>query len=284
ADLPTMLRVVEHLRTRYGLQEVVLAGLQPLLDDELLWFIRALKGLGIHKISMTSHGLRLIEWLPRLKDAGLDALVLSVQGFSRRSYQAVMDLDEFGNALSVMDLAKGLGLIVAINRVVLRGSQDDIPDFLDCVRGQGLWVRLYDLMWNPGHDEEFLKYHISWQELIPLWEAEVQRITVWDWARRHPCEHGSGRPHPHDSGKSHPWLRSIRRGMARSGTSWLGRHGTYPPRAGGDLPVVTVVSGHHGRGHPCRRRFPRHRCVTRRGWRSPSRCRRGCRASRGGRW
>ena len=38
-------------------------------------------------------------------------------------------------------------------------------------------------MWNPGHDEEFLAHHISWQELIPLWEAEIERITVWDWAR-----------------------------------------------------------------------------------------------------
>ena len=93
ADLPTMLRVVEHFRGRYGLTEVVLAGLQPILCDELLRFVRGLRQAGVRKVSLTSHGLDLIDWLPRLQEAGLDALVLSVQGFARHSYRAVMGLD-----------------------------------------------------------------------------------------------------------------------------------------------------------------------------------------------
>jgi hypothetical protein len=64
ADLPTMLKVVAHLRSRYGIREVVLAGLQPRLDAELLWFIGALHQAGIDKVSMTSHGLKLLDWLP----------------------------------------------------------------------------------------------------------------------------------------------------------------------------------------------------------------------------
>lgn len=182
-DLPTMLQVVAHLRARYGIGEVVLAGLQPRLDEELVWFISALHQAGIDKVSMTSHGLKLLEWLPRLADAGLDALVLSVQGFSRRTYQQVMGLDAFDNALRVVELARQLDLTVALNRVVLRGCHHDIPTFLEWIREHDLWVRLYDLMWNPGHDSQFLRYHISWQELIPLWESAIKAIRVWDWSR-----------------------------------------------------------------------------------------------------
>ncbi|HZD71221.1 MAG TPA: radical SAM protein [Actinomycetes bacterium] len=183
ADWPTMLQVVAHLRARYGIREVVLAGLQPRLDEELVWFIGALHAAGIDKVSMTSHGLKLLDWLPRLREAGLDALVLSVQGFSRQTYWEVMGVDAFANALAVVELAGRLGLTVAVNRVVVRGQQHDIPAFLDWIRRHDLWVRLYDLMWNPGHDEEFLRHHISWQELIPLWEPAIERIRVWDWTR-----------------------------------------------------------------------------------------------------
>ncbi len=183
ADLATMLQVVAHLRARYGIREVVLAGLQPHLDQELLWFIRALHQAGIDKVSMTSHGLKLLDWLPRLAEAGLDALVLSVQGFSRQTYQQIMGLDTFENALRVVELARRLGLVVAVNRVVLRGHHHDIPAFLAWIATHELWVRLYDLVWNPGHDAEFCKFHISWQELIPQWEPLIERIRVWDWRR-----------------------------------------------------------------------------------------------------
>jgi molybdenum cofactor biosynthesis enzyme MoaA len=183
ADLPIMLQVVAHLRARYGIREVVLAGLQPRLDDELLWFIGALHQAGIDKVSMTSHGLKLLDWLPRLAKAGLDALVLSVQGFSRSTYQQVMGLDAFDNALRVVELARRLGLVVAVNRVVLRGHHHDIPTFLDWIATHELWVRLYDLIWNPGLDREFLTFHISWQDLIAQWEPRVERIRVWDWTR-----------------------------------------------------------------------------------------------------
>ncbi|MGH3921511.1 MAG: radical SAM protein [Egibacteraceae bacterium] len=183
SDMSTMARIVRHCLQRYGITHVTLAGLQPLLDEDLLRFIAAICAMGITKVSFTSHGWGLLPWLEHLRDAGLTDITLSVQAFAVGSYQAIMGRDAFANVVTVVDTARQLGLPVAINRVILRGHTDDIPHMLAWVRRDDLRVRLYDVMWQPGHDEYFLKYFISWQELIDHWEHVVERITVWTYTR-----------------------------------------------------------------------------------------------------
>jgi len=179
ASLEEMLKVVEFFRDNHGVKQVNLAGLQPQLNDELLWFIRQLRQIGISGVAFTSHGLKLVHWLPKLVDAGLTSLQLSVQGFSKEAYQTIMGLDSFENAKEVVDVAHRLKLPTAINRVLLKGYEGDIPGFLDWIKSRDLRVRLYDLMWKPGDDKHFLDFHISWQSLTHLWKDEVEKIVVW---------------------------------------------------------------------------------------------------------
>jgi molybdenum cofactor biosynthesis enzyme MoaA len=183
SDLSTMVRIVQHYLARYGITHVTLAGLQPLLDDNLLHFIATIRDMGITKISFTSHGWGLLSWLERLQDAGLTDITLSVQAFAAGSYQAIMGRNAFAHVVRVVDAACKLSLPVAINRVILRGRTDDIPQMLGWIRRNDLRVRLYDVMWQPGHDEYFLKYFISWQELLGHWEHEIRHITVWTYTR-----------------------------------------------------------------------------------------------------
>lgn len=179
ASLDEMLKVVRFFRDEHGVKQVNLAGLQPQLNDELVAFIRQLRAEGMTGVAFTSHGLKLVHWLPKLVEAGLTSLQLSVQGFSTKSYQVIMGLDSFENAMQVVDLAYDLKLPTAINRVLLKGYEHDIPDFLNWIKSRDLRVRLYDLMWKPGDDQHFLDFHASWQTLTHLWKNEVEKIVVW---------------------------------------------------------------------------------------------------------
>lgn len=183
ADMDTMLDIVTAFRTRYGTKQVNLAGLQPILNTRLLRFIDQLRSIGIEEVSLTSHGLRLTEWLPKLVDAGLTSLVLSIQGFSRESYRTIMGHEKLDNAISVVALARDLALPTAVNRVLVRGHEHDIPDMVSWARENKLRLRLYDLMWKPGQDNHFILFHIPWHQFTHLWEPDTERITVWTYTQ-----------------------------------------------------------------------------------------------------
>jgi molybdenum cofactor biosynthesis enzyme MoaA len=181
ADLSEARRAVAHFRRERGITQVTLAGLEPRLDDAFLDFIAGMRTDGIEKVSLVSHGLKMLDWLPRLKAAGLSDIVLSVQAFERQAYADIMGRDAFGNVLRVIDQARDIGLPVAVNRVLLKGFYQDTPGFLDWIDQRGLRVRLYDVMWMPGQDDQWLRNHISWQEITGLWADRTDRITVWTY-------------------------------------------------------------------------------------------------------
>lgn len=181
ASMDKMVEVVRLFHEKYQFKRVALAGLQPLLNDELLWFIATIRDIGIEHVSLTSHGLGLLKYLERLKEAGLNDIQLSVQNFSQSHYKAIMGLDMLSNVMRVVERSKEIGLGVAVNRVLLRGFVDDIPEVLQWIQANDLRVRLYDVMWQPGHDDYFRKYFISWQETLDSWKHEVERIVVWNY-------------------------------------------------------------------------------------------------------
>ncbi|MGH3921685.1 MAG: radical SAM protein, partial [Pseudonocardiaceae bacterium] len=117
-DMPTMARIVRHYLDRYGITHVTLAGLQPLLNDDLLAFISTIRDLGVTKVSFTSHGWGLLGWLQRLRNAGLTDITLSVQAFTADSYDAIMGHNAFDNVVRDVDTARQLGLPVADHRVL----------------------------------------------------------------------------------------------------------------------------------------------------------------------
>jgi molybdenum cofactor biosynthesis enzyme MoaA len=181
ADLDAMRATVARVRRDRSITQVTLAGLEPRLNEDFVQFIAHLRADGIEKVSLVSHGLKLLTWLDPLKDAGLSDVVLSVQAFEQQAYADIMGHDAFPNVLEIIDQAAAIGMPVAINRVLLRGFHQDIPGFLDWIDHRRLRVRLYDVMWMPRQDDQWLRNHISWQEITHQWADRTERITVWTY-------------------------------------------------------------------------------------------------------
>ena len=76
---------------------------------------------------------------------------------------------------------------------------------------------------------------------------------------RQPRLRGSG---PHDRGEEHSRVRAVRGGLVGARTARLGCQGSGTGRQGVRRAVLGPVSGDDGRDAPCRRRVPRHRCLS----------------------
>lgn len=163
----------------FGMRRIKIGGLEPVLGGRLFGLISSLRQMGIEDVSFTTHGLRMNGRLNALKEAGLTRLTISIQHFEQENYRRLTGRDGLADALALVQEAKEVGLLpVKINRVLLRNYTDDIPAFIDWLQAENLTARLFDLMWQPQHDQYYLKYLVSWQEFLPLWEEKTEQIVV----------------------------------------------------------------------------------------------------------
>lgn len=182
ARVEQVLAVARSLRDRHGYRRAKVGGLEP-SPGGLLRLVAGLRGLGFDDVSFTTHGRGMNGLMGPLRDAGLTRLTVSVQHFDREGYRRLTGRDGLAAALALVREANAVGLgPPKVNRVLLRGHTADLPAFLAWARGQGATVRLYDLMWQPGHDAHYRKYHVGWEEFLPLWGTDTDRLSVRRYA------------------------------------------------------------------------------------------------------
>ncbi len=182
-QVDSLLAIVRFFRDRYGIRRVKIGGLEPVVGPHLFRLLESMRPLGIDDVSLTTHGLRLNGRLQELRQAGLTRMTISIQHFEPETYRRITGRDGLANALALVEEAQAANLEpIKINRVLLRHHTDDIAAFLEWVRARGLTARLFDLLWQPQHDPWYLKYLVPWQEFIPMFENQVERLIVQHYA------------------------------------------------------------------------------------------------------
>lgn len=128
------------------LGKVRFTGGEPLLRSGLPALVRAYADEGV-PLALTTNGVRLRERLPDLHAAGLRAATIHVDSLRPDRYRALMGDADLDQVLSAVRLAKETLDLVKVNVVVQRDRNDDeIPDFLDWSRREGIEVRFIELM------------------------------------------------------------------------------------------------------------------------------------------
>ena len=112
---------------------------------------------------MTSNGIALPRLLPRLVDAGLDRLNLSLDTLDRERFTRLARRDGLRRVLDSIDLAIELGLTpLKVNCVLMQGTNDDeLLDFAALSRDRPIDVRFIEYMPFDGN---------KWQEdtMVPF--------------------------------------------------------------------------------------------------------------------
>lgn len=132
---------------RFGFDAIRLTGGEPTVRADLDRLIAMLAPLGVD-LALTTNASRLERLGPRLHEAGLRRVNISLDSLRRDRFAAVTRRDELDSVLAGIRAAVRIGFEpVKVNVVVVRGENDDeIEDLARFGRDEGVIVRFIEFM------------------------------------------------------------------------------------------------------------------------------------------
>lgn len=140
---------VVRVSTTLGVRKVRLTGGEPLLRTALPELVRQLRQVGGFDLALTTNGALLERFAPRLAEAGLPRVTVSLDSLDPVVFRTMSDTDVPVDAvLRGIEAARIAGLApLKVNSVVQRGvNEDSIVELARHFRGTGVIVRFIEFM------------------------------------------------------------------------------------------------------------------------------------------
>ncbi|XP_040286695.1 molybdenum cofactor biosynthesis protein 1 isoform X2 [Bufo bufo] len=153
-----------------GVDKIRLTGGEPLIRPDVVDIVAQLRRLkGLKTIALTTNGINLARLLPRLKEAGVDVLNISLDTLVPSKFEFIVRRKGFHKVMEGIHRALELGYNpVKVNCVVMRGLNDDeLLDFVALTERQPLEVRFIEYMPFDGNKWNYKKM-VSYQEMLDI--------------------------------------------------------------------------------------------------------------------
>ncbi|WP_294299176.1 GTP 3',8-cyclase MoaA [uncultured Sphingomonas sp.] len=141
--------IAERFVTR-GVTKIRLSGGEPLVRRDVVELVDRLGrhvGAGLHELTMTTNATRLAGVAPRLFDAGIRRINVSLDSRDPDTFRFVTRHGDVEQVLGGIAAAKAAGIAVKINMVALAGlNEDEIPSMLAWCGEQGFDLSLIETM------------------------------------------------------------------------------------------------------------------------------------------
>ncbi|KAM6433335.1 molybdenum cofactor biosynthesis protein 1 isoform 3-T3 [Rhynochetos jubatus] len=175
------------LFVKEGVEKIRLTGGEPLIRPDVVDIVGQLYRLeGLKTIAVTTNGINLARLLPRLKEAGLNAINISLDTLVPAKFEFIVRRKGFHKVMEGIHKATELGYRpVKVNCVVMRGfNEDELLGFVDFTKDLPLDVRFIEYMPFDGNKWNFKKM-VSYKEML---DTIKQR---WPELEKLPCEASS---------------------------------------------------------------------------------------------
>lgn len=178
-EIETMVEVL----TKYGINEVKITGGEPLLRKEILDIVHKIASIDeIEDLSMTSNGFYLEKFAPKLQNAGLDRINVSLNSLDPDTFAEITQTkpESLAKVIKGIKKAKNVGLEpVKVNFVALKNINiDEIPDIVTFAKEHNLKLHLIEYHAPNEDDELYQKYYYPLDDLMEKLETEARNIEV----------------------------------------------------------------------------------------------------------
>jgi len=146
---------------RLGITKVRLTGGEPLVRSDICEIAEGIAKIpGIKKLALTTNGVLLAKYAKRLKEAGVNAVNISLDTTDKEQYKQITGFDLLDKVYAGIDEAERVGLSpVRLNAVLVRGQNDNQAEKLILIaRQRKIDVRFIELMpfSDEGDDEKLI--------------------------------------------------------------------------------------------------------------------------------
>ncbi len=133
---------------KLGIHRIRLTGGEPLVRKDVHVLVRALRNIdGIEAVNLTTNGILLEEQLPKLMEAGLTGVNISLDTLDRDQYREITRKDALDEALKGIEAAiKTQGLSVKLNCVPMRENDSQLIPLARLAKDYSIAVRFIELM------------------------------------------------------------------------------------------------------------------------------------------
>jgi len=162
-----------------GVDKIRLTGGEPLVRKDAAQIIEALGRLPV-TLSLTTNGVRLHEFLPQLKAAGVRSLNVSLDTLNADKFNLITRRNHFERVWQNIHAAVAEGLHVKVNVVLMKGMNDaEINDFIEWTKGTPVHVRFIEFMPFDGNRWNSDKV-VSLGEILQTIESRYSIIKLED--------------------------------------------------------------------------------------------------------
>lgn len=170
-----------------GVWKLRLTGGEPTIHPEFLEIARNLATIeGIRRLALTTNGYKLDERAQSYRDAGIDAINISIDSLDDTRFAAVTGHDRLAEILRGIDACEKAGFAaIKINAVLMKGVNDqELSAFIAFAKDRDISLRFIEVMRTNDNSAFFEKHHIPAAHI-------ATRLEDMGWSRL-AREHGAG--------------------------------------------------------------------------------------------
>ncbi len=130
-----------------GIVNFKVTGGEPLVRKGVLDFMEKLKRLeGVSSVTLTTNGVALREYIPRLKAMGIDGINISLDTIKEETYEKITGKRELSKVLEGISRSCEAGIRTKINCVLLDEYRESIGELASFAERENINVRFIELM------------------------------------------------------------------------------------------------------------------------------------------
>ncbi|MEK7550331.1 MAG: radical SAM protein [Patescibacteria group bacterium] len=130
-----------------GFKDVKITGGEPLIRKDIVEIVRDIKNLNkFEDLEMVTNGSLLVGKAKILKEAGLDALTVSLDSANRNNFLKISRSDNFIQVVRGIEEAVNAGLKTRINTVMSYSNRDQLFGLIRIAEKMGADLKIIDLM------------------------------------------------------------------------------------------------------------------------------------------
>ena len=164
---------------KLGVNKIRLTGGEPLVRKDAAYIILALSKLPV-KLTLTTNGSRLHEFVEVLQQANIHSLNISLDTLQHEKFQLITCRDQFQKVYNNIQLLLKKNFHVKVNMVVMKGLNDnEINDFIEWTKREPVHVRFIEFMPFTGNRWTSNKV-FTMQEMLDVIKEKYEVVRLQD--------------------------------------------------------------------------------------------------------